>query len=130
MSALVDAARAYLGVPFRHQGRNRLGLDCGGLLVLALRDIGKVATDITGYSRNPHNGRLESVITANAFFLEVPVEKTKEGDVLLIAYKQEPHHIAIKTDIGIIHATSVIGKVAEHRLTPDFGHVVKAYRIL
>jgi len=129
MINLVDAARAYLGVPFRHQGRNKLGLDCVGLVVVALADIGIVVEDEIGYSLNPHKGRLESGINRNSFLKEVPVDQIAAGDVLLIAYKHVPQHVAIKTTTGIIHSTSQLGKVVEHGFSPLFGKIVSAYRI-
>lgn len=129
MTSLVTAARAYLGVPFRHQGRNKLGLDCAGLVVVALADIGIVVDDEVGYSLNPHKGRLEACIARNTFLKEISVDQITTGDVLLIAFKQAPQHVAIKTDNGIIHATSQLGKVVEHGFSPLFGKIVGAYRV-
>lgn len=40
--AVVDAALAYVGTPFRWQGRDRLGLDCVGLPAAVARDLGLV----------------------------------------------------------------------------------------
>ena len=39
-SAIVAAARTWLGVPWRHQGRTRQGVDCAGLVVLVGRGLG------------------------------------------------------------------------------------------
>jgi hypothetical protein len=39
-SALVSAARKYLGVPYRWGGNTPSGLDCSGLVQLSFRDIG------------------------------------------------------------------------------------------
>lgn len=130
MNPIVESARKYLGVPFRHQGRNILGLDCAGLVVIALLDIGVQVKDVYGYSVNPHKGRLETAILENPAISEIAITDAIEGDILLIKFHTEPQHVAIKTDIGIIHSTSLIGKVVEHRMTPFFGVIVKAFRVI
>ena len=43
--AIIAAARAWLGVPWRHQGRTRQGVDCAGLVVLVGREFGLAAYD-------------------------------------------------------------------------------------
>ena len=48
---LVAQARSYLGVPWRHQGRTRAGIDCAGLVVLVARDLGLTDYDSTAYGR-------------------------------------------------------------------------------
>lgn len=35
--AFVAEARSYLGTPWRHQGRNRMGIDCVGLVIVSAR---------------------------------------------------------------------------------------------
>ncbi len=42
---LEDAARKYLGTPFRHQGRTIYGMDCLGLVLTSLKDSGKFLKD-------------------------------------------------------------------------------------
>jgi cell wall-associated NlpC family hydrolase len=37
LNVIVSAARSWLGVPWRHQGRTRQGVDCAGLVVLVGR---------------------------------------------------------------------------------------------
>jgi cell wall-associated NlpC family hydrolase len=48
---IVAAARTYLGVPWRHQGRTRAGLDCAGLIVMVARDLALSDYDSTAYGR-------------------------------------------------------------------------------
>ena len=56
--AIVASARAAIGTPFRHQGREAgRGLDCAGLLVHVAREIGAEPRDRGGYARMPTGGR-------------------------------------------------------------------------
>lgn len=50
---VVEEARKWLGVPWKHQGRDRSGLDCGGLIVVIARAFEISDYDIRGYRRNP-----------------------------------------------------------------------------
>jgi cell wall-associated NlpC family hydrolase len=63
--ALVREARTYMGVRWRHQGRDRRGLDCAGLVVASLRGIGRAVRDSTAYGRVPYRGSLEAVLRDN-----------------------------------------------------------------
>lgn len=42
----IDAARTYLGIPYKYGGRSRRGMDCSGLIVQTMEDLGLYA---------PHN---------------------------------------------------------------------------
>ena len=44
---IVAAARGWLGVPWRHQGRSRAGVDCVGLVVVVCRSLGLSDHDST-----------------------------------------------------------------------------------
>ena len=49
--AIVAEARTWLGVPWRHQGRSRAGVDCAGLVVLVARALELADHDSTAYGR-------------------------------------------------------------------------------
>lgn len=51
--AIVAEARTWLGVRWHHQGRDRGGIDCGGLVVVVARALGISDYDIAGYRREP-----------------------------------------------------------------------------
>lgn len=129
MNALVEAARQYIGVPFKHQGRTPDGLDCAGLVALALLDArGIVIRDVQGYGREPWRDGFEAAVIEN---LGPPIETDalEVGDIVLM--NRRPHgpanHIAIVSDyylggLGLIHTRSDLyrgqekGRVTEHRL--------------
>lgn len=128
MNALIQAARLYLGTRWRHRGRTRHGVDCAGLVVLSYADCGIELPDYTLYGREPHrNGLVAHAIEALGEPLADHDRTLAEGDVLLMRFDKEPHHMAIVAlgDYGgtrafdIIHADGQAGRVHEQRLAPD-----------
>ena len=125
MSALSEAARAYIGVPFRHRGRSRAGLDCAGLVVAAYAALGVALPDFRLYGREPFRDGL--VARAEAALGPPVAGPAADGDVVLIRYVRDPHHVAIigardyggQTALTLIHADGEFGRVHEQRLTPD-----------
>lgn len=127
MSRLVQAARNYIGVPWRHCGRSKTGLDCGGLPWLAYADCGVALPDRRRYGRDPfNNGLAEAVVDA----LGAPVwagqkgacarSSLQPGQVVLMSPAGRPRHLAIVGDsetfgLSLIHADSTPGvmRVAE-----------------
>ena len=128
MTALVTAARKYTGVKFRHRGRKPTGLDCAGLLWLAYSDCGVVLPDFRLYGPEPHEDGLVAHVTAA---LGEPVavgpvraSQLQAGDVAVMRYDHEPHHLALITDYpmgghAILHADGWEGRVLGQRLAPD-----------
>ncbi|WP_395504707.1 NlpC/P60 family protein [Ectopseudomonas hydrolytica] len=127
---VITASRAYLEVPFRHQGRTPpLALDCAGLFVMVCRDMGLPVIDEQGYGRNPWRGLLEQCIARQPFLCRVPREQMQAGDVLLMKFEGDPQHIAIHAGDTMIHAYEKSGKVVEHRLADVWrARVVSVYR--
>ncbi len=114
---LQTAARQYLGVKFHHQGRQPWALDCGGLLILAAKDLGVELEDVAGYSRMPDGVTLKATMEKQ---LSHANRKPQPNDILLMAFRHNPQHIAIVTDLngglGIIHAYEGVKCVTEHIL--------------
>jgi cell wall-associated NlpC family hydrolase len=117
------AARAYLGVPFLHQGRDpRVGIDCVGLLVQSAKDCGwesLLAHDFTGYARNPAHGELERRL--RDALGRPPACCPRPGDVVSIDFKGQTRHVAIvgvlpDGRLSLIHTYNAPAKVIEHGL--------------
>lgn len=123
----VANSRTYIGTPFRHRGRTRNGLDCVGLAVRVLMDMDKIVIDKKVYGPEPSKDGLRDYIEQN---IGSPVA-TKEdidngfqlelGDILLMKFTLEPHHVAIVSDYiyggdAMIHAYAAVERVVEHRL--------------
>jgi cell wall-associated NlpC family hydrolase len=114
-SDIVDAARAYLGTPYHHQGRVRDGLDCLGLLVMVCRDLGLPHVDRNDYARIPEGDRLVTELREHTG-REMRPSEAVPGDILVFRYLRRPRHVAIKTYAGMIHAWAQAGEVVEHSM--------------
>ena len=110
--ASISAARACLGTPFHHQGRApAVGLDCIGLIVVALRAAGMEVRDRTDYGRRPDG---QSLVAALEQHGAARVDEICAGDVLLFRYDRQPQHVALATGAQtMIHAFAPAGNVVE-----------------
>lgn len=137
--AVVAAARSWLGTPYAHQQMCKgAGVDCGMLVGGVAIDAGVISREFwdarfaafRGYARTPANGMLERV--CRSFMSIKPLEDMAPGDVLMMRFKREPHHLAIAADyplggLSIIHSLSKpFAKVVEHRLDDDWRACVLA----
>ena len=110
---VVREARTWVGVPFRHQGRDRSGVDCGGIIAVVLRELGALPDgfDLVGY---PHRQSVESIepnIQAHCTVLPEPVP----GALIAIRFQRTITHVGIYTDTDtLIHALEKHGRVIEH----------------
>lgn len=127
--SLSAAARKYIGVKFKHQGRKEHGLDCAGLVWIAYRDLGVTLSDFRKYPPDPvrHGSKLTDYVIkelGEPFAVEpVRYEDIKENDVIVIRYRHEPHHMAVvgRHPLGylsLIHAHGLYGKVIEQGMPP------------
>lgn len=136
-AAIIAAARAELGTPFRHQGRiPGKALDCAGLVVRVAYKIEASYLDYSGYSRHPSDGLLESALDSQTCLERVALADMQPGDVLLMRFAGDPQHLAIFAGFNeqaksetIIHAEIRARKVCEHRLSDEWrGRIVRVYR--
>lgn len=129
MSALVQQARSYLGVKYRHRGRDpKTGLDCAGLPWRCYADLGVKLPDLRLYGREPHQDGMMNAVRAA---LGDPIWQgakgscsravLQPGDVAVLVFVKEPHHMAIVGDdklygLSLIHADGTLGtsRVVEH----------------
>ena len=140
MNQLVEAARSLKGLRFRHRGRKTegpgKGVDCAGMVVCAYRACGIELKDFELYEAEPAlhgpglTDRVREAMGPEVAVGPVSMDQLQVGDVLVIRFEREPHHVAIVGDyykpghFSIIHADAfphdgVRGKVIEQRLSPD-----------
>jgi len=117
---IVDEARSYVGTRFHHQARVKgVAVDCIGLLVGVARALGLFEHDNRSYSRHPDGHTLLEELEKVLDRVEEGAEP-ELGDVLVFWISERtkrPQHIAIKSDVGMIHTYAHIGKVVETHLT-------------
>ncbi len=125
---IVAAARRCIGARFRVQGRTvEDGLDCVGLVALALGEAGVRALAPNGYRLSGDNGgRFEPALHL-AGLERLGPEQARAGDILLIAQSAGQRHLAVRTATGFIHAHAGLCKVVE---TPGWPErpVISAWR--
>lgn len=126
---VVAAARGWIGVPFKHQGRTREGIDCAGLGINVGLELGEDFPDINGYERSP-DGSMQPACERYLVRIPYPVV----GCLLMMRFATQPQHIAIAGNyryggLSVIHALERTGFVTEHRLDATWrGNVVACYR--
>ena len=114
MTRVEVAARALVGVRFRLHGRDAThGLDCVGLVALALRAGGYLGELPSGYSlRGGDWGLLDRLL--------VRVAEAEPGDVLLMAAGPGQIHLGIRTAGGFVHADAGLRRVVERPGMPPW----------
>lgn len=124
---LVAQARTYLGVPWRHQGRTRAGLDCVGLIVRVAHDLGLSDYDTAGYGRRAQGqGFVEHF---RNHMDAIALGAAREGDVLVFAEQTYPCHCAILAErfdnAHILHAHALRRAVVEEPYAGEWPERVK-----
>lgn len=119
-------ARSWVGVPYIHQGRNRFGVDCIGLVIAVRHALGLPHYDVADYGRVPDGVRLRSEC---AKFM-TPVAEAQPGDVYLMRITKYPQHLAIATERGLLHAWGPAGKVVETTMPTSWrSRVVQCFSV-
>ena len=124
---VAEAARGAIGVRFRLHGREvEDGLDCVGLVAVALRGGGFEGMVPSGYAMR--SGDAAHVTAAIAGLGLIPVEDACEGDVLLLRAGPGQLHLAIGLGDGIVHADAGLRRVVERPGMPPWP-VVGRFRL-
>ncbi len=132
----VAEARTWLDTPFKHQGSLKgAACDCIGLIkgvgiALGLVDYdetGEKAKQFRSYSMMPDSRMMRKGLAT--WLVPIPVPEALPADILFLAWTREPQHVALRTDHGIIHSYSGVGKVVEHGFDERWQkRVTAAYR--
>jgi len=128
---IVAAARSWLGTPFAHQGRIKgLACDCVGLAVGVARELGYPVIDVRNYGVNPNPRRMGEELDRQMD--RIAIGQAEAGDLIWIAWREQsasPQHLAILTEIGLIHAYGGAPRVVEHPIDQAWrGRFRRAYR--
>lgn len=123
-SEISAAALAMVGTPFHAQGRlPGVGLDCIGVVVCIARQLSIPHSDLTAYPMRP-NGMLQPLLGAQLVRVH---REPQEGDVLLMSFVGEPHHVAVMVEGDrIVHAYATVRKCVLQSYTDHWRSKVRA----
>ncbi len=117
---IVETARNYIDTPFNFGGRNKVSIDCVGLILAVINDEYNLKFDISysQYIQDTGTKRWGEV-----FKIEKAIEELTAGDVALFRIMRSEVHFGIITSVKpneestFIHANQSLGKVVEQRLS-------------
>lgn len=134
---IVSEARTWVGVPWRHQGMTRVGVDCGGLILAVGLGAGVLNEGMradprlkkfASYGREPVGDFLE----ACDIFFDQTDEELEPGMVVAMRFMGHPRHAGIvgshpSGGLSLIHAYQK--SVVEHILDARWRkRIVARYR--
>lgn len=126
ISEIIVHLRAWINVPWRHQGRSKTGVDCVGYFACVSEEMGRPEVIPTNYSRNPDSKLMLAEFRKR--FDEIQDWRESgihRGDFLIMKFmdtnkRMSPRHVAMRTDLGIIHAAAQYKKVTEHTFDDEW----------
>jgi hypothetical protein len=127
-SEIVAAARSLVGIRYRHQGRNRLGLDCIGVPALVGLELGFASAKewlndpkCKGYGREPDQYMLLGACERYLKYVFAP----RLGDIYLMQWENRPRHFGVIVGLEptrIVHAYAAARKVCESGIDGEWRH--------
>lgn len=119
---IAKVASSFEGVPYRHQGRSRNGVDCAGLIIMTAWEAGVLdATwDFRAYRREPSGQEMHQLLQ------ELAVRDLKGprlGNIVMMSEisPRYPHHLGVLVqplspgrELGLVHAHATSRKVIVH----------------
>lgn len=116
---IAAAARALAGTRYRREGRSHSGVDCLGLVLLAMAGAGRaLPPDAADHA----NGRSVPAIEARLRtlrFAAVEPGARRAGDIVLTAPAAGQLHFLIVTDAGAVEAHAGLRRVVERPWRSD-----------
>ena len=110
---VVACSRSFIGVPFRHMGRDRMGLDCIGLPLAVMRELGIPFPDYPDGNYTRRGAGFELVRHCAVHAQGVPIARIQDGDVAVFQEGQIPCHVGIISHRGpATHVIQALGKTS------------------
>lgn len=135
---ILNISKTWLGTRFHFNGRikknqnNAGGIDCIGLILKIGEEVnstynGKniIYYDYLTYSRYPNKWEMEEFL--NKYFIKITEKQAKIGDLIYFNFTNKLEHIAVISDIGIIHCYIEAKQVVEHNLNDYWKEKIIAY---
>ncbi len=130
----MEETRTWLGVPWRHQGRRRSGIDCAGLPAVVAASLGLSDYDHVNYPRRPDGTFLRFFERGGC--VRISPRDADEGDVLIFSNSGTVTHCGIRSthhgQPAVIHAYARRRMVVEETLEAAasvVGRPTHAYRM-
>ncbi len=130
--AIVDEALTWVGVPYKHAGRNRMGVDCAGLLVKVAHELGVSNYDNTNYSPRPNQNEFLKALRGNLD--RIGCKDLGHGDIAVFRAPIAPVHCGIVEvdkfgQSWIIHSSLSRRKVVREPLVgQQLGRLIMAFQ--
>lgn len=112
---VIEIGHSWLGVPYLHQGRTRLGVDCIGFVFGVAKEAGCIAADMQIAADYPRRVRVPSLfdgIAANCTL----IERAEPACLVLVRWPREayPSHVSLFTGDSLLHSYQRAGRVVQH----------------
>jgi cell wall-associated NlpC family hydrolase len=129
-------SRGWMHTKFRHQGRSKFGVDCIGLFAEVAKEIGRTIPIPSNYTHHPDQRFLLSEMCR--LFDKITKPEMQVGDLLLMRFMDDQkripcRHVAIVTNLGVLHSSAQFKKVTEHGLDDEWmqrvEHVFRMRRV-
>ena len=134
-SDLIKVARTWLGVPAIVGGSQRCGVNCLGIMVGILRELGGFDDMVlemdkhVGFKKPTSPGDLLKKLISSAYWINIRPIQLVPGNLILFFTRDGPQHLALVTEPGIIlHASQLKKKVIEHGI-PDGWRVAGEFEV-
>lgn len=126
---IIDLAKSFVGVPFRHQGCNpSVGFDCAGLILYVAHALDLTPSVKQSYSRRPQPVEFRKTMLSLGCS---PISEPCHGDMVRIASPSWPVHIAFYekkgNDAWIIHAFAKARCVVRQKVNTDISDNFREY---
>ena len=128
-AAIVAEARSWLAVPWRHQGRDRSGIDCGGLVVRVAHALALSDYDVSNYPRRAKDFQFLEHFRAGLGMTSVRMIEVRPGDVVIFVDRASPCHCGFYTlqdgAPSFVHAHALRRQVIEELLVGEWREAAK-----
>ena len=133
---LIAQARTWLGVPAIVGGSQRCGVNCLGIIVGILRELGSFEAMVeemdkhVGFKKPTTPGDLLRKLLVSKHWKNIKPVKLQPGNLVLFFTLEGPQHLALITEPGVIlHAAQNKKKVVEH-LIPDGWRIAAEFELV
>jgi len=129
---VVAEARTWDQVRYKHQGRDRFGVDCVGLVLCTTNALGLTDYHYSNYTRVPDGSEFLKHFELGGW-TRIRIEDALPGDLLACKGGAYACHVALITEVGpmaaVIHAHASHHKVVEELLLHELkASIVAAFK--